>query len=599
MEEPASCTVTKAASTHLPCSQISVALVLLLAAVALVAVFVVKLRSSPSSNSDAGSLNASGSGGTGDTSTTPLTVADPNAPFTGRCGVAFGGAMCPTVANSYTQGYAPCCGADGYCGSSYFSCGAGCQSGCDALAPSGNLNDTGDFVEAGRSGVPSMHLILVPKTSNVIFLAKQELRTELNLTSDPTRYAYAAEWNPTTLSLTGLDLKTNPFCSGIGTTPNGSIFSAGGSLNYNDAAIASGYDGWRILNRPCSAPGAPDCDWQEWPTIPDHKLQSPRWYPTTLILPDSRMFIIGGIGQFDQGLAVDKITNNPTYEYYPQNPSGNFHLDLLEAPNVYPFQMYPHVHVLRSGKLFIMAGLSSLILDTNTNAVVRELPDIPGIYPRTYPSVAAGTLLPLSPRDNYTAHFMVCGGGHPDLWIEEPATNACGIITPEAASPSWDVSESMPQARVMVHPVILPDGSVLFINGAKKGHQGFEAAKDPVFAPDLFIPGAPKAKRWWTLSASTIPRMYHSVSQLMPDGRVLISGSNPHLDPNFTDPYPTEYRNEFFTPPYLKTSKTRPAFTADPPEAVAPGEVFTVTGSWDSTKPLQASFYFPGGVTHS
>ncbi|KAJ3337003.1 hypothetical protein HDU93_001765 [Gonapodya sp. JEL0774] len=442
-------------------------------------------------------------------------------------------------------------------------------------------------------------MILIPGTSDVVFLGKQEIATQVNVSNDMTRFAVAAEWSYATESLTGLDLKTNPFCSAIGTTPNGSVFSAGGSLNYNDPAVGSGYQGWRILNRPCSPAGSAACAFQEWPGVPGRELQSPRWYPTAVPLPDGRMFVIGGIGQFDQGLQVDRIVNNPTYEYYPQTPSGNFHLDLLEAPTVYPFQMYPHVHVLRSGRLFIMAGVSSLILDVKSDAVVRNLPDIPGIYPRTYPSVGAGTMLPLSPEDNYTVHFMVCGGGHPDLWIEEPGTNTCGMITPEAANPSWDMTEVMPQARVMVHPVILPDGSIIFIHGAKKGHQGWEAGKDPVFAPDIFVPGAQKGKRWYTMKATPIARMYHSVCQLMPDARVLLSGSNPHLDPNFTDPYPTEYRNEWLTPPYLQTTKPRPVITVDPPSQVSPGQVFTVQGTWDVTKPLQASFYFPGGVTHS
>ncbi|KXS09784.1 carbohydrate-binding module family 20 protein [Gonapodya prolifera JEL478] len=157
----------------------------------------------------------------------------------------------------------------------------------------------------------------------------------------------------------------------------------------------------------------------------------------------------------------------------------------------------------------------------------------------------------------------------------------------------------MPQIRVMVHPTLLPDGNILFINGAKKGYQGWEVAKDAVEAPDLFIPGAPKDQRWWTLAASTIPRMHHSISQLMPDVTGLVTGSNPHYSPNFTDPYPTEYRNEIFTPPYLSSGKPRPTITGDLPPAVLPGDTFTIKGTWDPTKPVQASFYFPGAVTHA
>ncbi|KXS19925.1 hypothetical protein M427DRAFT_120307 [Gonapodya prolifera JEL478] len=578
---------------------VGVATTLLIASGALVIVFLLKLKTGTVSS--AGGTDQIGAGGsTGSTgaqggSGTSAPVPTATAAYNGRCGSAFGFATCPTDANSLTQGYVPCCGSDGYCGSSYYSCGTGCQSGCDAFTPATSLSNSGTWTLKGKSGVPAMHVIMVPNTGHIIMLGKQELFTELNLTS--TRYAYSSEWNPDTLDLLALDLKTNPFCSGIGNLPDGRIISVGGSLNYNDPMVASGYNGIRILTRPCDGAAVP-CDWQETDNL---KLQSDRWYPTIVNLPDGRMFVIGGIAQFDQGLAVDKQTNNPTYEYYPATPAGNFQLDLLAAPNVFPFQMYPHVHVLRSGRLFIMAGLSSIILDPLTNAVVKNLPDLPGIYPRTYPSVGAGTMLPISYADNYTVHFMVCGGGHPDLWIEQKGTDSCGIITPEAANPTWDTSETAPQARVMVHPTILADGSIIFVNGALQGHQGWEAGKSPVLAPDIFIPNAPKGKRWYTMTASTIPRMYHSISIMMPDATVLITGSNPHLDPvvNGSSPYPTEYRNEILTPPYLSTTKTRPTFTTDPPATVTPGQQFTVTGTWNSKKPMQASFYFPGGVTHS
>ncbi|KXS19934.1 hypothetical protein M427DRAFT_52754 [Gonapodya prolifera JEL478] len=578
---------------------VGISVVLLLTSAALIVVFMLRLRTDRTTTSDPGLEGAQLSTTLAATTTTTSSVITSTAQsvpatFTGRCGAKFGNALCPTVASDITNGFTPCCGADGYCGDSYFSCGVGCQSGCDSFTPATDLANSGTFTLAGRSGVPAMHVILVPKTNNVIMLGKQELTTEVRLANGG--YGYSAEWDPATRSLQALGYKSNAFCSGVSQMPDGRLLSVGGSLRNNDDSVESGYEGIRILTRPCNN-GTVPCDWAETADI--GQLQSARWYPSVVNLPDGRMFVIGGIQQYDQGVVINKLTNNPTYEFYPQRPAGNFPLDLLQAPTVFPFQMYPHVHVLKSGRLFIMAGLSSIILDPIANKVVKNLPDLPGIFPRTYPSVGAGTLLPISFSDNYTSHFMVCGGGHPDLWIEQSATDSCGIITPEAANPVWDTSESMPQIRVMVHPTLLPDGSILFINGAKKGHQGWEVAKDPVFAPDLFVPGAPKGKRWWTLKASSIARMYHSISQLMPDATVLVTGSNPHNNPNYTDQYPTEYRNEIFTPPYLLSGKTRPTLTGDLPAAVAPGDTFTIKGTWDTTKSIQAGFYFPGGVTHA
>jgi hypothetical protein len=60
------------------------------------------------------------------------------------------------------------------------------------------------------------------------------------------------------------------------------------------------------------------------------------------------------------------------------------------------------------------------------------------------------------------------------------------------------------------------------------------------------------------LANSTIDRLYHSEADLLPDGRVLVAGSDPE-DPNHVQ----EYRFETFTPPYLMGNRAnlRPSYT--------------------------------------
>lgn len=54
------------------------------------------------------------------------------------------------------------------------------------------------------------------------------------------------------------------------------------------------------------------------------------------------------------------------------------------------------------------------------------------------------------------------------------------------------------------------------------------------------------------MNPTTIPRMYHSAATLLPDGRILVGGSNPHLQYDFSNvKYPTELSLEAFSPPYL------------------------------------------------
>ena len=55
------------------------------------------------------------------------------------------------------------------------------------------------------------------------------------------------------------------------------------------------------------------------------------------------------------------------------------------------------------------------------------------------------------------------------------------------------------------------------------------------------------------LANTTIARMYHSEASLLPDGRVLVSGSDPEAA-GFTE----ELRIEVYIPPYLSQGLTQP-----------------------------------------
>jgi galactose oxidase-like protein len=101
----------------------------------------------------------------------------------------------------------------------------------------------------------------------------------------------------------------------------------------------------------------------------------------------------------------------------------------------------------------------------------------------------------------------------------------------------------------------LPDGTYLILNGGQQGVAGFGLANTPNLNAVLYDPSKPVNKRMSVMANTTIARMYHSEAILMPDGRVLVSGSDPQ-----SDQFPEEYRVEVFIPPYLMGNPTRPAF---------------------------------------
>ncbi|KAG8728864.1 hypothetical protein FRC10_004509 [Ceratobasidium sp. 414] len=119
----------------------------------------------------------------------------------------------------------------------------------------------------------------------------------------------------------------------------------------------------------------------------------------------------------------------------------------------------------------------------------------------------------------------------------------------------------MPGPRIMPNAVLMPDGKVFIVNGAAGGTAGYgnvnnqvgqSNADGPVLQPVIYDPDAPAGQRFSSegLPTSTIPRLYHSTSSMLPDGSIIIAGSNPNLDVA-TWKYPTEYRVEIFSPPYV------------------------------------------------
>ena len=104
--------------------------------------------------------------------------------------------------------------------------------------------------------------------------------------------------------------------------------------------------------------------------------------------------------------------------------------------------------------------------------------------------------------------------------------------------------------------VPLPDGTFVILNGAQQGVAGFASASNPNYNAVLYDPSQPVGSRFSILANTTIARLYHSEATLIPDGRVLVSGSDPQ-DPN----YPEELRIEVFIPPYLSQGFTQPTVT--------------------------------------
>lgn len=93
--------------------------------------------------------------------------------------------------------------------------------------------------------------------------------------------------------------------------------------------------------------------------------------------------------------------------------------------------------------------------------------------------------------------------------------------------------------------VALPDGTFMIMNGAHQGVAGFGLANDPNLDAVLYDPTLPVGQRMSKLNSTIVPRMYHSEATLLPDGRILVSGSDPQTNnPDGTVKYAEEFRVE-------------------------------------------------------
>jgi hypothetical protein len=295
--------------------------------------------------------------------------------------------------------------------------------------------------------------------------------------------------------------------------------------------------------------------------------------------------------------------NNPTYEILNRDgtPQGrSIPMKLLEDHQ--PYYMYPFIHLLKDGNMFVFTAKSSEIFNLDSNTVVRSFPDLPGDF-RTYPNTGGSVILPFSSENDWNPDVVICGGG-PYQDITAPADPSCGRINPLNPNANWEM-DSMPTPRHMVEGTLLPDGTVIWVNGAETGAQGFELAENPTLDVLIYDPAQPKGRRWTTGPKSTIPRLYHSVALLLLDGTLLISGSNPVempvLEASEENPYITEFRNEIYTPPYLQGNPTRPSnIVLSSKSLTANGSKFTIRfNSTNTAKEIKVSLYYGGFVTHS
>ncbi|CAE6537759.1 unnamed protein product [Rhizoctonia solani] len=428
------------------------------------------------------------------------------------------------------------------------------------------------LTQGGTTGVAAMQMSVATE-KNVIIIDKYEQNPLLDSTGD---HSLGALYSTVTDTVRALNIKTNSFCATGTWLSNGTLANSGGNprVDIGNGSSPNGIQGLRMFN----ACDDGSCDIYESPQR--IRLTSSRWYPSSCRLSDGSAMIVGGA--YGGGWTNFDALNNPTYEFFPPkniNGYNGLQIPMQFLIDTLPHNMFPHVIQLPDNTLFMAANSKAMKFNWQTNTETR-LPDLPNKQIVVYPMSGVAVLLPLTWENNYKPEVVIFGGSQLADTVKEnevssqsPTSNQASRIALDDAgiAAGWSY-DTMPDGRVMPDAVILPDGTVMILNGAKTGTAGYgnvpdqigqSNADNPAFTPVLYNPAAAAGGRFSSagMPTSNIARLYHSVATLLPDGRVMIAGSNPNFDVT-TNKYHTEYQVEYISPPYM--TKTRPTYSGLP-----------------------------------
>jgi hypothetical protein len=323
-------------------------------------------------------------------------------------------------------------------------------------------------------------------------------------------------WDPTTETFTTVLAPSWLFCAGHDFLPDGRLLVAGGHIrDLHGLPNANVFD---------PATGT-------WTALP--AMAAGRWYPTNTTLPNGEVVTLGGTDS-----AAVQVT-------IPEVWDGTGWRQLTTASLELPF--YPRMFVAPDGRAFYAGeGQQSRYLDASGTGSWTDGPV------RRFGTRDYGSAVMYEP-----GKILYVGGG-------DPPTNTAEIIDLNQPSPAWQYTHSMAVARRQMNATLLPTGDVLVTGGTSGA--GFNNPVGAVRTAELWHPAT---ARWTTLANSSVFRLYHGTALLLPDGRVLYTGSGDASGAK------DEHNYELYSPPYLFNGP-RPTITDTLPAAVTYGDVLVV-----------------------
>jgi hypothetical protein len=383
----------------------------------------------------------------------------------------------------------------------------------------------GEWGPTFSTGIVALHASLVPFANGAAVLAWGH-------TGVPRLW----DLSNSTPTFSPLSEPVELFCAGHNYLPDGSLLVVGG----HDEIKGDGHgipNVYRFVN------GA-------WLT--EDPMHFGRWYPTATTLADGDIIAYAGT---DNDFVTVRTPERYSYA------AGTW-TQLTKATRKLPY--YPRSFLdPKNGRVFY-AGEAALSrwLDPQGNAGLGKWISTAArqVANRNYGSAAMYE----------QGKILYVGGGGQNLSLADPPTNTAEIIDLNQATPQWTLTGAMTYGRRHTNLTILADGQVLVTGGTSS--KGFTNRALGRREAELWNPST---GTWTLMAAESTIRVYHGVSLLLPDGRVLSAGSGDGRN------LPKETNGQIFSPPYLfapnGTPAARPQITGLSSAALQYGQSFTIT----------------------
>lgn len=354
-------------------------------------------------------------------------------------------------------------------------------------------------------------------------------------------------FDPSTGSETKIILSEDLFCAGQAPLPNGNILLAGGTLLY-DIADTNCNGKWHGLKSAYEVNSSGTVT-----KLPSMK--QGRWYPTCVTLPDGNVMVTGGYDEYGDHNRIVEIYNSSSKTWsIKEAESGGSTYTVgssatstcsgagqpsysRAAPNLF---LYPRMHLMPTGNIIVAGMLDDIRLWNRSTGAWSTL----GYSSPSYRHYGTTVLLPLKNTSSEKGKILLVGGSPTSA---DNATTKVQILDFNTGNPEIRTVASIKYARKYPAPVILPDGKVVIFGGVLQGTKVTYR-----YVPEMFDPDS---ETWSSLASATVPRTYHQIALLLPDGRVWNAGSTPTRSD-------WELRTEFFKPSYY--SATRPSISGTP-----------------------------------